>query len=138
MKKAQFVRLDQLDTPVDLSRLRGFSPVDPANEFSPLLLTSNLNIELTAISETYKQLMALPNSPEFAADFMEQVASLYVAKGYSKELIVNNLIIQLLLLNGFINVNDLARGRISEKVNRETVASAKFAVISVIKKNSLE
>jgi hypothetical protein len=133
MKKAKFVRLDQQETPVDLSRLRGFSPVDPANIFSPLLLTPNLSIELNAISETYKQLMALPNSPEFASGFSEQIPGLYVAKGYSEEVVINNLIIQLLLLNGFINVNDLARGRISEKVNRETVASAKFAICQLLR-----
>jgi hypothetical protein len=129
MKKARFVRLDQQDIPVDLSRLRGFNPVDPGNVFSPLLLTPNLNIELNSISETYRQLMALPNSSEFSAGFVEQLDNLYVAKGYSREVVINNLILQLLLLNGYITVHDLARGRISEKVNRETVASAKYAVI---------
>jgi hypothetical protein len=132
MKKARFVRLDQQDVPVDLSRLRGFSPVEPGNVFSPLLVTPNLNIELNAISETYVQLMALPNSPEFAAGFMDQLNGLYTAQGYSREVVINNLIIQLLLLNGYITVPDLARGRISEKVNRETVASAKYAVCKVL------
>lgn len=33
-----------------------------------------------------------------------------------------------ILPDGYITVHDLARGRISEKVNQETVASAKFAV----------
>jgi hypothetical protein len=132
MKKARFVRLDHQEVPVDLSRLRGFSPVDPANAFSPLLVTPALIIELNSISETYLQLMALPNSPEFATGFREQVAGLYVANGYSREVVINNLIIQLLLLNGYITVHDLARGRISEKVNRETIASAKFAVCQVL------
>jgi hypothetical protein len=132
MKKARFVRLDQPDMPVDISRLRGFSPVDASREFSPLLVTPNLNIELNAISETYQQLMALPNSPEFAAGFMDQVGALYVATGYNRETVINNLIIQLLLLNGFITVDDLARGRMGEKVNRETVASAKYAICKTL------
>jgi hypothetical protein len=132
MKKARFVRLDSQDVPVDLSRLRGFTPVDPASSFSPLLLTPSLNIELNATSETFRQLMALPNSPEFAEGFIKQIGGLYIAQGYSREVTVNNLIIQLLLLNGYISVHDLARGRISEKVNRETIASSKYAVYQAL------
>ncbi len=129
MQKARFVRLDNPEMMVDLSRLRGFSPVEAAREFSPLLVSPNLNIELNSLSETYRQLMALPNSLEVASEFMEQTADLYVAEGYTRETVVNNLIIQLLLKNGFISVTDLARGRIAEKVNRETIALAKYAVM---------
>jgi hypothetical protein len=129
MQKAAFVRLDDPGQPVDLSRLRGFYPVDHAHEFSPLLVTPNLNIELTSISETYRQLMALPNSRDFASEFMEQTVDLYIAEGYSRETMVNNLIIQLLLKNRYLSVTDLALGRIAEKVNRETIASAKYAVL---------
>jgi hypothetical protein len=32
-------------------------------------------------------------------------------------------------LNGHLAVKDLARGRITEKVNRETIAAAKWAVM---------
>jgi hypothetical protein len=76
--------------------------------------------------------MALPNSPEFAAEFTKQIDNLYVAQGYKQEVVINNLIVQLLLLNGYMTVQDLARGRISEKVNRETVASAKYAVCRML------
>ena len=132
MKKARFVRLDRNDAPVDISRLRGFQPVEPGHVFSPLLLTPVLNLELNSISETYRQLMTLPNSSEFAAGFSAQAGSLYVADGYSPEVVINNMIIQLLLLNGYISVQDLARGRISEKVNRETIATVKYAVMKVL------
>lgn len=138
MQKARFVRLDDPGQPVDLSRLRGFCPADPVQEFSPLLVTPNLNIELNSISETYRQLMALPNSREFASEFMEQTGDLYVAQGYSRETMVNNLIIQLLLKNGYLSVTDLALGRIAEKVNRETIASAKYAVMQWLVPESLD
>ena len=59
----------------------------------------------------------------------EQTEDLYVAEGYSRETVINNMILQLLLKNGYLSVTDLARGRIAEKVNRETIASAKFAVM---------
>jgi hypothetical protein len=39
------------------------------------------------------------------------------------------MVLQLLLKNGYIAVEDLARGRITEKANRETIAAAKFAVV---------
>jgi hypothetical protein len=129
MQKARFVRLDDPTQAVDLSKLRGFCPVEPGHGFSPLLVTPNLNIEINALSETYKQLMALPNSREFASEFLEQTEDLYVAEGYSLETVINNMILQLLLKNGYLSVTDLARGRIAEKVNRETIASAKFAVM---------
>jgi len=36
------------------------------------------------------------------------------------------------LLNGHLSVKDLAKGRITEKVNRETIAAAKWAVMKRI------
>jgi hypothetical protein len=129
MQKASFVRLDDPSKSVDLSKLRGFCPVEPSHGFSPLLVTPNLNIEINSLSETYRQLMALPNSREFASEFMEQTGDLYIAEGYSRETVINNMILQLLLKNGYLSVSDLAKGRIAEKVNRETIASAKYAVM---------
>jgi len=103
--------------------------VEPDREFSPLLVTPNLNVELNSISETYRQLMALPNCREFAAELEAWAGDLYIASGYGRGTIINNLILQLLLINGYLSVNDLATGRIAEKVNRETIASARMAAV---------
>ena len=129
MRKAQFVRMDNDKTIVDLSAIKGFVPVSKDKKFSPLLLTPNINIELTGFTEAYEQLMELPNNEKFAEEFYKGTNSLYVAEGYSSATIENNMILQLLLLNGYLNIEDISRGRITEKVNRETLAAAKFAVV---------
>lgn len=129
MRKAEFVRLDDDKKTVDLSGIKGFCPVEKAKKFSPLLVTPNINVELTAFTETYEQLMELPNSQYFADEFYKNTSSLYIAEGYSQATIENNMILQLLLLNGYLNIEDITRGRITEKVNRETLAAAKFAVV---------
>ncbi len=134
MRKADFVRLDDKKKKVDLSRLKGFKPVAKDKVFSPLLLTPSLNIELSGFSETYLQLMNLPNIAEFAVEFAEVSEELYVADGYSEETVVNNMILQLLLMNGYILPVDLTRGSIIEKVNRETIAAAKYAALEIMKK----
>lgn len=129
MRKARFVRMDQPGQAVDLSHLRGFHPADPEKAFSPLLVTPHLHAELSAFSETFEQLMSLPNNESFGREFLDQCDQLYRVDGYSRETGINNLITQLLLLNGNLGVKDLARGRITEKVNRETIAAAKWAVM---------
>ena len=129
MRKASFVRIDDEEVAVDLSNLRGFSPTDPKKSFSPLLVTPHLNAELSSFSETYEQIMSLPNNQEFGEEFLSMAATLYQAEGYSEETVVNNMITQLLLMNGHLGVKDLAKGRITEKVNRETIAAAKWAVM---------
>jgi hypothetical protein len=129
MKKARFVRLDDLTTPVDLSGIKGFEQVNPEKEFSPLLLTPNINIELNSSGETYEQLMSLPSNPEFANEFYEDSDKLYIAEGYSRDTTVNNMILQLLIMNGYLTIEDITRGRIIEKVNRETLAAAKFVAV---------
>ncbi|MEZ4907219.1 MAG: hypothetical protein R2771_06175 [Saprospiraceae bacterium] len=129
MRKAEFVRIDDEKTKVDLSSIKGFCPVNNKKEFSPLLVTPNINVELSGYTETYEQLMELPNSESFADDFYQDCNSLYIAEGYSQSTIENNMILQLLLMNGYINPEDITRGRITEKVNRETLAAAKFAVV---------
>ncbi len=73
--------------------------------------------------------MNLPNNEEFANEFYEDCTNLYVASFYNKETIINNLIVQLLLINGYILIEDLNRGHITEKVNREVLAAAKSAVL---------
>jgi len=133
MQKAKFVRIDDKSKEVDLSKLKGFNPVDKNKEFSPLLINPNLNIELSSYSETYLQLMNLPDIAEFAVEFASVADQLYIAEGYSKETVVNNMIIQLLLMNGYVIPEDLTRGSIVEKVNRETIAAAKYAALEIYK-----
>ena len=77
--------------------------------------------------------MSLPNNPEFAAEFYEDSDKLYLAEGYGVDTIVNNMILQLLIINGYLTIEDITRGRITEKVNRETIAAAKFAAIKKLK-----
>jgi len=129
MQKADFVRIDDIKTKVDLSNLKGFNPVDENKEFSPLLVTPNVNIELNCYSESWEQLMNLPNNKEFANEFYEDCKNLYVADGYAESTIINNLILQLLLISGYILIEDINRGHITGKVNREVLAAAKSAVL---------
>lgn len=86
-----------------------------------MLVNPNLNIELSSFSETFEELMSLPNYPEFACEFAEHMEQLYVAEGYSEETNINNMIVQLLLLEGYCTTEDVARGSVIEKVNRETI-----------------
>ncbi|MDG5800198.1 aminotransferase class I/II-fold pyridoxal phosphate-dependent enzyme [Marinilabiliaceae bacterium ANBcel2] len=129
MMKAQFVRMDNPEEEIDMTNVNGFKPKDPSEPFSPLLVTPNLNFELTSFGETYEELMSLPNYPEFAQEFLEGADKLYEAQGYSDETKINNMITQLLLMDGYIELDDLPKGRITEKVNRETIAAAKYAVL---------
>ena len=46
------------------------------------------------------------------------------------------MIVQLLLMNGYIIPDDLTRGSIVEKVNRETIAAAKYAALEIYNKKS--
>ncbi|MBK7980951.1 MAG: aminotransferase class I/II-fold pyridoxal phosphate-dependent enzyme [Ignavibacteriae bacterium] len=137
MRKAEFVRIDNEKVHVDLTSLKGFCPVEKKKEFSPLLVTPNINVELNGYTETYEQLMDLPNNENFANEFYKDCDKLYIAEGYSKSTVENNMILQLLFINGYINLEDITRGRITEKVNRETLAAAKFAVVNKLseKKN---
>jgi hypothetical protein len=132
--KAQFVRMDDPSVEIDLSGVNNFRPKKQDEAFSPLLVTPNLNIELTSFGETYEELMSLPNYPEFAEEFLDGADKLYVAEGYSHETMINNMITQLLLMDGYIEFDDLTLGRITEKVNRETIAAAKYAVLKELER----
>ena len=136
MRKADLRRMDNKSEKVDISNLVDFSPVNPDKEFSPLLVNPNLNIELTSFSETFEELMSLPNYPDFAEEFSSRVKKLYVAEGYSNETNINNMIVQLLLMEDYISSDDVARGSVIEKVNRETIAAAKYAVVQYLNKLS--
>ncbi len=132
MRKVDMRRMDNRSKKVDISNLVDFHPVDPAKEFSPLLVTPNLNIELSCFSDTYDELMSLPNYPAFSQEFMERIDKLYITDGYSEETNINNMIVQLMLMEGYISTDDIARGSVIEKVNRETIAAAKHAVVSFL------
>jgi hypothetical protein len=133
MRKAKFVRIDDLTKEVNLSKLKDNFSNDNKN-FSPLLVTPNMNIELSSYSETYLQLMNLPDIAEFATEFIKDADKLYIAEGYTEGTIVNNIILQLLLMKGYILIIDLTRGSIIEKVNRETLAAAKHAALEILNK----
>lgn len=129
MRKADLRRMDNKNKKVDISNLVDFHPIDRDKEFSPLLVNPNLNIELSSFSETYEELMSFPNYPDFAEEFAAKIDKLYIAEGYSEETNINNMIVQLLILEGYINSDDIVRGNVIEKVNRETIAAAKHAVV---------
>ncbi|MCD6200759.1 MAG: aminotransferase class I/II-fold pyridoxal phosphate-dependent enzyme [Bacteroidales bacterium] len=129
MRKAQLVRMDNPEEKIDMSGLQDFNPLPEDHEFSPLLITPNINIELSAFSETYEQLMWLPNNREFSDELFRDCDKLYIARDYSRETIVNNMVLQLLLMNGYIGIEDINQARITEKVNRETIAAAKYACV---------
>ena len=138
MRKADLRRMDNRNKRVDISSLVDFHPVAPDHEFSPLLVNPNLNIELSSFSETFEELMSFPNYPEFAEEFAAKLDRLYIADGYSEETNINNMIVQLLILEGYISSDDLAQGSVIEKVNRETIAAAKHAVVQYLNRQRSE
>ncbi len=133
MRKAEFVRVDNPSEKVNLSTMEDFEQLPSNKKFSPLLVTPNINVELNGFSETYEQLMWLPNNKEFSKELYLDCDKLYIAEGYNRETTINNMVLQLLLLNGYISIEDLTRGKITEKTNRETIAAAKYAVIKKLK-----
>ncbi|MBI9064676.1 MAG: aminotransferase class I/II-fold pyridoxal phosphate-dependent enzyme [Marinilabiliaceae bacterium] len=138
MMKAEFVRMDDPSKDVNLDGVNMFTPKDKNTAFSPLLVTPNLNIELSSFGETCNELMSLPNYPEFAEEFMDGADVLYEAEGYAQETMINNMITQLLLMGEYIEFEDLLKGRITEKVNRETIAAAKYAVLKELNRRKAE
>ena len=138
IRKADLRRMDNRNKRVDISNLVDFHPVAPDHEFSPLLVNPNLNIELSSFSETFEELMSFPNYPEFAEEFAAKLDRLYIADGYSEETNINNMIVQLLILEGYISSDDLAQGSVIEKVNRETIAAAKHAVVQYLNRQRSE
>jgi len=131
MQKVELVRLDRPNEKIDLSQMK--NRLDPNQAFQPLLVTPNLNSEITGMSETFAQLMELPEIESLVKDFMALSEQLFVADNYSEETTLNNLIVQLLLLNRYILPDDLTTGMLMEKVDRETLAAAKFAALEMLK-----
>lgn len=131
MKKAELVRLDKPDTPIDLSKMK--SRLSAERDFQPLLVTPNLNREISAMSETYEQLLHLPDMDMMIKTFMVHKEKVYKVTNYTKETNINNIILQLLLLNHHILPEDITKGMLFRKVNREVMAAAKKAAIEFIK-----
>lgn len=138
MRSADIRRMDNKAKKVELSNLVDFTPTDRKKEFSPLLVTPNLNIELSSFGETFEELMSLPNYAEFADEFSAKVGRLYQAEGYCNETNINNMIVQLLLMESYISTDDIAAGSVIEKVNRETIAAAKYAVVRFLNGPTVE
>ena len=134
MRKAKLVRIDNPKKKIDLSNLKGYSKENKNTKFSPLLVTPTLNLELTSNSGTYLQLMNIPDIAEFAKEFLIDTGDFYIAENFNQDTIINNIIVQILLVNGFIQLEDLTRGSIVAKVNRETIAAAKFAALKILGK----
>jgi hypothetical protein len=126
MRKARFVRIDDPKSEVKVS-LKGFEPLPASHEFSPLLVTPNINVEINGYSETYEQLMQIPHTLDFAGELYDVCKDVYVASGYNEDTIINNIVVQMLMAYGYIDVEDLSRGKITEKANRETIAAARYA-----------
>jgi aspartate/methionine/tyrosine aminotransferase len=131
MRKAELVRIDNQQEKIDLSNLK--SRLDSNHEFQPLLVTPNMNRELSAMSETYSQLLHLPNMESLIATFRQYSEQVFVAENYARETRVNNIIVQMLLLNHHILTDDLTKGRLMHKVDRETLAAAKQAALEILK-----
>jgi hypothetical protein len=131
MQKAELVRIDRPEERIDLSHMK--KRLDPAKAFQPLLVTPNLNSEISGMSETFAQLMELPELEKLVEAFSALSGEVFVAGNYSEETTVNNIILQLLLLNHYILPQDLTKGRLMEKVDRETMAAAKFAALEILK-----
>lgn len=127
LRKAEIVRIDDMDTPVDLSGLPGYSSLPGDHQFSPLLVTPALQAELACWSETAGQLAELPGAEELATDFLAGDPALYVPRGYHPDVVQQDLALQLLLLQGHLRLEDLNRGQVTLKISREALAAAYLA-----------
>jgi len=87
MRKAKLVRIDRSDEEIDLSNLK--TRIDSDREFQPLLVTPNMNLELSAMSETYRQLLHLPHMEALVTVFKAYADKVYVAGNYIWETQVN-------------------------------------------------
>jgi len=131
MRKAKLVRIDNQQETIDLSNLK--SRLDSNRTFQPLLVTPNMNREISAMSETYKQLLQLPHMDKLVQSFLLEAGKIYKVDNYNREIQVNNVILQLLLLKHHILSDDLSKGRLMHKTDRETLAAAKQAALEILK-----
>ncbi len=136
MRQAELVRIDRMEEKIDLSNLK--THIDNRRNFQPLLVTPNMNRELSAMSETYKQLLQLPHMDTLVQSFKALKKQVFIVKNYSKETQVNNTMLQFLLLKRHILSEDLTKGRVMHKVDRETLAAAKQAALDVLKESGKE
>lgn len=132
MQKAQLYHIDKPGEAIDLSKMK--KRVDPKQKFQPLLVTPNLNREISGMSETYKQLMHLPHMNSLVDTFMQYCQQIFVADNYGQETVVNNIVLQLVLMNGNILPQDLTQGVLMHKLDRETLAAAKHVAFEILNK----
>ena len=56
--------------------------------------------------------MSIPNNLEFAGEFYEDMSKVYIAEGYGADTIVNNIVLQLLILNGTLTIDDISQAEL--------------------------
>jgi aspartate/methionine/tyrosine aminotransferase len=134
MRKARLVRLDRPEEEIDLSNLK--THLDASRRFQPLLVTPGMNRELSAMSETYGQLLDLPHMEILVTVFEQSAEKVFVADNYTKETQINNIMVQLLLLNRLILSDDLTKGMVMHKVDRETLAAARKVAVDLVEKKN--
>ncbi|MBN2614553.1 MAG: aminotransferase class I/II-fold pyridoxal phosphate-dependent enzyme [Bacteroidales bacterium] len=132
MQKAELVRIDNPEEVIDLSKMK--RKIAPERPFQPLLVTPNLNREISGMSETFEQLLHLPHMEQLTHVFDNYASLVFVADNYSQETVVNNIILQLLLMNRAILSEDLTKGQLMEKVDKETLAAAKHVALKIFMK----
>ena len=64
---------------------------------------------------------------------MQYSEKVFVADNYGQETVVNNIILQLVLMNGDILPQDLTQGVLMHKLDRETLAAAKQVALEILK-----
>ncbi len=132
MQKAPLYRIDKPGEAIDLSRMK--TRIDSKQKFQPLLVTPNLNREISGMSETHEQLMHLPHIEVLVDAFQQHADRVFVASNYGQETVVNNIILQLVLINGNILPQDLTQGVLMHKLDRETLAASKYVAMEILKK----
>jgi len=133
-RTVEFRRFDNLQVSTDMDKFKRLNLLDKNQVFSPVLVTPGIHYELSSFTETYSQLLSLPNVKEFAFDFAQKTSQLHIPVGYSHETIVNDMVLQLMLLYGYLSLGDISKGMLAEKANREILAAAKYAVITYLEK----
>ncbi|MBN2637482.1 MAG: aminotransferase class I/II-fold pyridoxal phosphate-dependent enzyme [Bacteroidales bacterium] len=133
MRKAELVRIDNPKAGIDLSKM--VKKIQVERQFQPILVTPNMNRELSGMSETYEQLLHLPQMELLIQVFESYTEKVFIADHYTEETAVNNIILQLLLMHHVIINEDLTKGILMEKVDRETLSAAKKVAVKLFHKD---
>lgn len=135
-RTVEFRRFDNLEVSADMNKFKRLNLLDKNQAFTPLLVTPGIHYELSSFTETYSQLLSLPNVKEFAHDFEQKTAQLHIPTGYSRATVVNDMVLQLMIMYGYLSLGDISKGMLAEKANREILAAAKHAVITYLEKQN--